>query len=215
MKILFFFIRRLKSKRLAPSDESGQATLEFALTLTLLMSMVFFFVHSAFSLAWANYIQYATFMSARAYLSAGPTIDDQESRAKEIATEMLKTSGGSKDRFETIAKGDSQGLDGADSDFDGLAIGYHPEAAAKGQAGDANYSWMEGVRYRFKSRLFLIPLSGDSKAPENQLSLQSESWLGREPTEDECKKFFTEDLFKKIFTGASAPPLTEVLDNGC
>ncbi len=190
-------------------DRAGQATLEFALTLILLMSTVFFFIHSSFGLAWSSYVQYATFMSARAYLAAGPNPEEQVDRARSVASRMLKKKDNpGEDRLPMIAKGDSQDLDGADEVVPGLAIGFHPAIAAQAQAGDPSYSWMQGVRYRFKSRLFLLPFGGANPAEKkNQLELQSESWLGREPSRSECLEYFTGTL--------SLRAEEVVLDNGC
>lgn len=178
------------------SDEEGQATVEFVLALVMVMSFVLFYIQTALGLAWANYVQYATFMSARAYYSSGQNEADQGARAKKVAIQMLKKgSSGNKDRFGSIGKGDG----GSDADVKGLSIG----AGDQFKAGDPDYSWMEGVRYRFKGRLFMLPFPGNSAGagPDNTLMLQSESWLGREPTVDEC------DAYMSTVKGS--------YDNGC
>jgi hypothetical protein len=149
-------------------NRKGQSTVEFALTLILLMAVIFF--------------HYATFMSARAYLSAGPDQSDQMNRAKLVIEKTLKQSEilANRDRFPGIA----QGVGGS-----GDPAGFDAGPPAEFVAGQRSSSWMQGVRYTFKSRLFLIPMGGSSAngGSANSLTLTSESWLGRETDEDECQ----------------------------
>ena len=165
-----------------PKKEEGQSTTEFALTLILLMGFVFFFMQISLIFGFGNYAHYATFMSARAYLSAGANRDDQIDRAKTVIVRTLKKSVVSTgaDRFPSIAMGTGGG------DPQGFNVD-SPEYVP----GDRNLSWLQGVRYTFRSKLFLIPLGGKSKSAAgnsvNQVTLTSESWLLREPTEDECQ----------------------------
>jgi hypothetical protein len=159
-------------------DQAGQATIEFALTLILLMGFMLFFVQITFVFAWGNYVHYATFMSARAYLAAGPSLADQRERANAVAVRMLKKGGGAEDRLPFVAKGEGQGP------VKGLAVGPGDQYAD----GDRGLSWMDGVRYTFKSRLFMLPLGGGGDKTANSVTLTSESWLGREPAYDECRQ---------------------------
>ncbi len=173
---------------------AGQATIEFALTMMLLLSISFFYIQVCLVMAWGNYVHYATFMSARALLSGGGSQDAQIERAKRVLTGMVKRRGGA-DRFPGIAKGTGGG---------------EPTGAQIGpgdgfEYGNKDQSWQEGVRYTFRSRLFTIPLgsAGGSGAASgqkgaNDLTLTSESWLLRERTYEEC-------LGEK----------TGVIDNGC
>jgi len=161
--------------------EEGQATVEFALTLMLTFAMVFFFIQLSLMFAWGSYVQYATFMSARAYMAAGPNEEDQVARAKSVISRMVKKgeSASGRDRFPFVAKGDGGG------DPNGVKIG----PAEQFDPMTRSSSWMEGVRYTFKSRLFMIPFGKGAPAgndPLNQVTLTSESWLGREPAYAEC-----------------------------
>ncbi len=174
----YLFFRNLNNA------EQGQSTLEFVLTLTLFLGFTFFIIQLGFAFAFGNYVQYATFMAARAYLSAGPSQGDQDSRARFVLGYMLKTSGFQTrtDKFPSIAKGSG----GASADFPGLTLGagglYDPSADAT--------LWMMGVQYKFSSKIIPLPLgvlprAGSSPAL-NSLTLTSESWLGREPSDAEC-----------------------------
>jgi hypothetical protein len=61
---------------------------------------------------------------------------------------------------------------------------------------------MEGVRYTLTCRLVLVPFAGlVGRSAANTLTLTSESWLGREPTFDDCLTFMTTKGW--------------IIDNGC
>jgi hypothetical protein len=180
----------------AAGDKKGQSTLEFALTLMLLMGFVLFYLQLSMMMAFGNYVHYATFMSARALLSAGPDNSDQEARAQEVLVRMVKRRGSAgQDRFPMIAKGEGQG------DVPGAK--FSPPSQFKPT--DPALSWMQGVRYTFRSRLFLMPMGGGGRSAAaqtaNSVSLTSESWLGREPSYQECQ-----DAMGKV---------KGIFDNGC
>lgn len=184
---------RLKFPRRNPAQgEQGQATIEFALTILLVLAFVLLYVQASMVFAWANYIQYATFMSARAYLSAGHDQEDQARRARDVMVVTVKRGIGQPnlDRIPFLAEGEGGG------EPRGVMI----DAPAEFEAQTRDLSWLEGVRYRFKSRVFLVPLSGPSTAPVNTVTLVSESWLGREPSYQDCLGYMGEGW---------------IIDNGC
>ena len=168
----------VKNGKLTKS-EKGQSTVEFALTMVLLMAFVLFFLQLTLVFAWGSYVQYATFMAARAYLAAGESPVEQEDRATAVIVRMLK--GGPQaagvDRLPFIARGVGGGQ------VSGMSIAPPGEF----QDGVRDLSWLQGVRYRFESRLFLLPLAGRSEGGVNSVTLESESWLGREPSSLECQ----------------------------
>jgi len=174
------------------------------MSMLLIFGFLFFFIQLSLILAWGNYVQYATFMSARAYLSGGRDQGDQNDRAKRVLQRMVKLGeGDSRDRFPMVAKGQGSG------DLTGAEIG-------AGQNFDRNnyyLSWMQGVRYTFRSRLFLLPLSVSSRNRPNpnagQLTLTSESWLSRDPTYRECMSYFSNTGIGTIGSGKV------FIDNGC
>lgn len=158
--------------------EQGQSTIEFALTLVLLLGFVLFYIQLSLVMAFGNYAHYATFMAARAYLSAGHSKSDQAERAQAVLTRMLKKPSGNMDRFPSIAKGE-----GGDGTLTGASIS-EPEQFKETDPGS---SWMQGVRYAFKSRLFLLPMGRkQQKGGASSITLKSESWLGREPSTMDC-----------------------------
>lgn len=189
--------RRVARTYSISAGEEGQSTIEFALVLFLLMSFLLFYVQLALMMGYGNYAHYATFMAARAYLSAGPSQADQIQRAQTVIVRMVKKGPGQEgvDRFPSIARATG----------DGDPTGVQIAAPDNFDPGDRNLSWLQGVRYSFKSRLFLIPLgtgSGAAASVSNSaVTLKSESWLGREPDYDECQM----DL----------KPKAGIFDNGC
>lgn len=195
-------------------NESGQATIEFALTLILLMSYVMFYLQLAMVFAWGNYVHYATFMSARALLSAGPDTGDQLERSRAVIVRMLKRgeSAAGVDRFPMIAKGVGGGDPGGYEAIGGADL------PGSDRWNNKDLSWQFGVRYKFRSRIFVIPMgragggapaggAGPGGVPSevNAVTLISESYLGKEPTFEDC-------------TGTDAGGLGSFpgfFDNGC
>ena len=93
--------------RKARDSEAGQSTIEFALVLMLLMGFILFYLQLAMVMGFGNYVHYATFMSARAYLSASGSEPDQAERAKAVINQMVKRANSpGVDRFPQIAKGE-------------------------------------------------------------------------------------------------------------
>lgn len=150
------------------SNEDGQSIIEFILASGVVIALVFGFVRFCYTLGWASYVQYATFMSARAYLAAGPSDEDQVDRAQEVLTKMLKSGGGGADKAPLLARGIGGGS------ITGAEVGPGKEFSPD----DRRQSWMQGVRYTFRARVLGVRAS--------TFEMTSESWLGREPSEDRC-----------------------------
>jgi hypothetical protein len=168
-------------------ENSGQATVEFVLTFILFFAFVLFFFQLSLVFAFGNFAHYATFMAARAYLSAGVDNQDQQTRARDVIVALLKKSAGASgvDKFPSIARGTGGGDPG----------GFEVTPPSQYDPLDPGLSWMQGVRYTFKSNLFIIPLagfgrnasSGANNRSVNSVTLTSESWLGKDPSEADCK----------------------------
>jgi hypothetical protein len=181
--------------------------MEFVLTVILLSGFVLFFARLSFFLGYANLVQYATFLSSRAYQSGAKNQEEQCTAARTVLVSLLRKSSG----LEGEEKyGIAQGFGGGGGDpgcapLVGAAIGRGDKFVAT----DDSYSWLQGVRYTFRSK-FSVSIFGDqpsavssaSSIPPGKLQLTSESWLGREPTEEEC--------LSEIQAKGVEPP-----DNGC
>lgn len=167
--------------------QEGQSTMEFILTMILFVGFLFFFMRLSYFLAYGNFVQYATFLAARSYQAAGPDPADQAERARLVIVRLLKKSEGETgtERYQSIAQGVGGGNPtGAEI---GPGSGYNPTDVAN--------SWLQGVRYTYRSRLFVRLFGSTPNASANgpvrqepgSVTLTSESWLGREPTVSECE----------------------------
>ncbi len=184
-------------------DERGQSTLEFILSFVLVIAFILFYFQLALVFGYGSFVQYATYMASRAYTSASKTEGDQEIRACEVMTSYLGKSGGSgcgisagQEKYAILGKGDGSG--GSDMGITGFAIRPAMDSGKPFNPATRDTSWQQGARYTFKSRIFMIPLTGFGKGAENknetdpdgtavtEVRLTSESWLNREPSEREC-----------------------------
>jgi hypothetical protein len=174
--------------------------------MVFLLSFILFFLQLTFVFAFGNYAHYATFMAARALQSGGGTPEDQKTRAKSVIIQTLKLSEGfaGADRYPSLAKavGGEEDLRGANiGEFRGNKEEFQFDRTDKAK------SWLEGVRYTFRSKLFLMALKPSLNGTESGLDeeggfeLTSESWLQRDPSYQECSALM----------GASGGEF----DNGC
>ncbi len=183
--------------------KSGQSFVEFILTLFAFLTVTFMFVQVALSFGVGNYIQYATYLSARAYL-AGYDLDSQQKKAAQTYMQEFLMPGGS-DVFRNIAKA----VEGGNTDMPGVFIG-GPRLVAEASDTARYKNWEQGVTYTFKSRLYMIPiLKSQAAGLGNNIELESQSWLGREPTADDCQRYLMKRQQSKNIKGAM------LVDNGC
>lgn len=213
-------------------DESGQAIVEFLVVCAVIFTMMFLFVQIAWGIAYGHYVHYATFMASRAYLSAGIVKEAQTSAAGDVLSQMLK-GGVGKDILPFVGKA----REGGDRDTQGpepvagAMVGTHPEAQAREHS--RAYSWAEGVQYNYELNLFLLPIAsfmskdgegktiqgGPSDNPtkgvtwKGKIPMASDSFLGREPTTDEC---FQEMTLMSTRNGIGRQDGNDFIeDNGC
>lgn len=176
----------LNNKALNRSKESGQSIIEFLLGLIIFLGGALFFIKLSMFISASNYVQYATFMAARAYKSSAATNEAQIARAMNLLARTVKR-GGSKDRFRGLLEGKLAPNQVSASRVLGADVG-------PGQDYDANLrtsSWQDGVRYHFRGRFSLGRLGGSQgrgSGTGTEVLFTSEAWLGREPTVDECMR---------------------------
>jgi Flp pilus assembly protein TadG len=182
--------------------EGGQGTVEMVLTLFAFFTILFMYVQIALSFSVANYIQYATFMAARAFLSAHPSEGEQKRAAASVLDAMLRPGGS--EVFGSIAK-PSEGT----GDIPGATIGATSRVELRA-TNSRRKAWEQGVQYKFKTKLYMVPLIRPKPSKDGSgLELISETYLGREPTADECVKY----LKKRQTDLGIQKPL--IFDNGC
>lgn len=180
--------------------QSGQSLIELVLTMFAFFTIAFMYVQVGMGFAVANYFQYVTFMGARAYLSGGV----EEAQQKKAALSLLEVTlrNGGKDRFASIAKAAGDG-----GDLPGVFVGKTARVELGGESARRS-SWEQGVTYSFKMRMHMLPLVKAAKRGEAaSIELKSESWLGRDPSEEECLA----NLRKRKKADGPDP----LFDNGC
>jgi hypothetical protein len=155
--------------RMQKGSRAGQALMEFVLGLMIVISFFFFFIKMSATFAVGNFIHYATFMSARAYMSSAKTPGDQQSNAETVLQKMV---GG---RWKALIKPDAAAAGSVPGGF----VGPGPYA----QDSLALDYWNQGVTYSYTSKLSIYPWSKEGQGID--LKLVSESWMPREQSESE------------------------------
>jgi hypothetical protein len=166
-------------------NQKGQSVVEFLFTSLFFIGFFWFFVRLSLVFAFGNYLHYATFMSARALLSASKPASGNAHLAQnaiDTIKQMLSMGSSSHSAFEFIAIADPSFTDS--SGIDGLKVDnpsqYKPDLTS--------FSWLQGIRYQIKAVLPLMFFFSNKKNPLN-LVLTSESWLGKEPSVSDCQTF--------------------------
>lgn len=185
--------------------QSGQGTVEFILTLFAFFTVVFMYVQVALGIGVANYVQYATYMASRALLSGGADKATQVTAATSVLEIMLKSNG--RDKFPGIVKGSGDGAGG----IDGAFVGSTSRVILK-RDGARDWAWEQGASYKFDVRMYMVPLvPGAKRGKANKVTLQSESWLGRDPSEQECLDNLRDRMSRSGVGGLNSA----LFDNGC
>lgn len=162
------------------------------------------FIQVSLSFGVANYFQYATFISARAFLAGHLTKGDQKSAAVNVLSRMIGA--GTTQRFGSVAQGEGGGGDGPAGSF----VGASTRVRGPKDREVRTTAWEQGVTYAFKVKMYLMPmLPGLSSGDRSKVLLESQSWLGREPTEEECEAVLRD---RKAKSGIKH---TVIYDNGC
>lgn len=183
--------------------QSGQGTIELIVSLFAFITVLFMVVQLSLGFAVANYIQYVTYMASRAFLAGYLDPADQRAAANSYLTRMLQGQGGS-DRFGTIAKGE-----GGSGDITGVTVGSSSRVSIAGNTA-RDTAWEQGVTYAFRIKMYLAPLiPGVHSGNDSTVLLESQSWLGREPTEKDCETVLSSRRQKSQVNNQM------LYDNGC
>jgi len=152
-------------------NRAGQALMEFVLGLMIVISFFFFFLKMSATFVVGNFIHYATFMSARAYMSSAKTQGDQQTNAEKVLQQMV---GG---RWKALIKPDSAAAGSVPGGFIG--------AGSYAQDDPSLDNWNQGATFAYTSKLSIYPWSKEGQGID--LKLTSESWMPREQSEGETK----------------------------
>lgn len=178
-------------------NQRGQSIVELVVSLFAFFTVLFLFVQLGISFGLANYIHYATYMAARSYMAGYRDESEQTKAAQAVLDTMLNASSGG--RFKGLIEQHSDGP------FIGKAQGVVTKIDGSRQS-----SWEQGVRYKFKARLNMLPIIKSTSGKGNWVDLESQTFLGREPTEADCDTYMATDgpQKKKAQNGF-------LYDNGC
>ena len=193
--------------RTKKNRQQGQGIVELLVTLFAFFTLAFMYVQVALSFSVANYFQYIVYMGSRAYLSGH--VDEAEQ--KKMALRLLEATlqGGGRDRFSSIARGVGDG------DITGVFVGRSPRAAL-GADSSRDTAWEQGVTYKFKMRMYMMPMvKGAKRGEDANLELTTESWLGRDPSEEECLQALQRRKSSGANAGSGAGGADYLYDNGC
>ena len=169
--------------------ESGQAAIEFIVVVVVIFFFLFFLLSLSMAMVVSDYVEYATFMAARTYKSGYSSEERQRIFAQRVFTAYTE-------RIEPVAR-----------NFDLQFINI-------GGSGDDRTA---GILTSYELDLFYLPpifISGDN-APVSRITLRSESILGRDPSFQDCRNFFT-NFNNRLGLNVSSPGALEPMaDNGC
>ncbi len=167
-------------------SRSGQSAIEFIIVVVVILFFLLFFLSLSVLLITSEYIEYATFMSARTYKSMFGSQNDQQQNAKIVFDTYAQ-------RVQGIARNFNLSfLDGQD----------------RGQQA-------AGVRASYSIDLFYLPPFFMQNIPQSRIRLSTETRLGRDSSYEDCFNFFN-TFIQKFPIGVSGGKYVGLMDdNGC
>lgn len=180
-----FLQRRLLATTL--NNRRGQSAIEFMVVVIVLLFFLLFFLSLAILFVVSDYIEYATFMSARTYKSMFSSRAVQERNARLVFDSYVNRVQGIARNFNVeYVDGDDRGDQGA------------------------------GVRSSYEIDLFYMPpLFIPDGFPGSRITLTTETRLGRDPAYEDCINYFRE-FSNRLGLGIDGTNyLSQMDDNGC
>ena len=204
------------------SSKKGQTLIEFALVSIIFIFLLVLTFNAILAFSVQQYLSYATFMSARAYQAAGDNPADQVARARGILSQFIPgLPPPGTDNFG------SPGLPIKFSLFPRPIAFLQQIQIPDPQPGDEGAGIPDpprAIRLVFNMPLAQIPLGQLVRERLGLIRLESQSFLGREVSTQECRGFFRGFLSSYRIPGAPAnhqnfvgSPSSSLLmeDNGC
>jgi hypothetical protein len=202
------------------NNQGGQITVDFLFALVLVLGFTAVLFVVTFTLSMASVTQYITFAAGRNYVAAHLDEATQKKRALDKYHELI-----SDPVFKPLY---ANGWFQVDADAN---VGDHTKIIPgyQGPAGTSNQFWGVGTRFVARILDFHIPFFG-STAPDGDGSGSGfktyiGSYLGREPSADECAKLTAErwNAIRALpvsggssySTGSTTSGYYPMTDNGC
>ncbi len=170
---------------LKKKGQRGQAAIEFIAISVVLFFFLLFFLSISILFVVSDYVEYATFMAARTYKSGASRQPIQQRNAEIVFNSYF-------DKIQGLAR--RPNLEFVRTEQDNVRT--------------------EGILASYDIDLFYLPpvFAGNLGTP-SRIRLNSETHLGRDPSHEECRTFFTN--FGQS-AGVSDPNILEMMeDNGC
>jgi hypothetical protein len=169
------------------NNQKGQATIEFILSMILVLAFLFLFITLGINHTLGYVVQYVTYMSGRTYLSYDNGSNEIESAIQSAESESKKTFA----RFK---------LD---------AIGLSPSQLQINSPLEIEKKVYVGVYYFFQKPFNLYSIGNNE---DNQTNFLSEAFLGKEPTNIDC---YNQVCSAMGITNCSKASDVTLFDNGC
>jgi hypothetical protein len=168
------------------SSDSGQSTIEFLTTFSVVLTFLFVFVRVALSFTNGYMVHYATFMASRTYY----TYDDNSNEPAGIDSRAFTKA---RETFGKIISAN------------GIELEQHsPESG--------NNKTFVGVIAKFRQKFSSSNVIGGNEL----IDFVSESFLGRTPMNGECAEMTCEGIKNALGTSScELKDHTTVFDNGC
>jgi hypothetical protein len=166
-----------------PSRKSGQSVVEFIFVILAFLNLFVVTFNATMAFAVQQYVSYATFMAARAFQASNESPPIQRASAEAVLRGYLFMSPADADeevfRFGGTGKGAARDIkwEIPDANADLPAFGQMPPQPGR------------RIRVQFKVPLFQLPF-GELSKDWAWVPLEAVSYLGRDPTIEECRKFF-------------------------
>jgi Flp pilus assembly protein TadG len=165
-------------------NKKGQAAVEFIFVALVIFFFLFFLLSISIVLTVSTYIDYATFMAARTYKAGASGEDIQKRNAETVFNSYF-------DKIQGLARRPT------------LSFGDTEES-------NPNTS---GITATYQMDLFYIPPLFIGGSSPSQISLSTETHLGRDPSFKECQSFFRG--FAQRFGVNDGRFVDGMEDNGC
>ncbi|MEO5668716.1 MAG: TadE family protein [Bdellovibrionota bacterium] len=190
------------------NSKRGQSVIEFILVIAVFLNLLVITINATMAFAVQQYMSYAAFMAARAYQASNLSPDGQAQAALTVLKSYVFIVDGDEGskifRFgkKEIATARNVGWELPDSSASGLPkYGQMPPDTGR------------RILITFEVPLFKLPFGQKSKALA-WIPLQAVSYLGREPTVEECHSFF-KNFYDYYKHGGSGDEWLGMDDNNC
>jgi hypothetical protein len=187
------------------SNQSGALTLDFIFALVLVLSMTFLLGLFSFTLSVVEGIQYLTYSSSRAYFASHMSEQHQRQAAQRKFNELSATGS-----YKKLLK----------KDWFSISIDNIGDNKREYGAEDSLDIFI-GVRAKVVANILSqsIPLFGSTEG-DTPFVTYTTSFIGREPSMEECMNVVNERFTMLVHQGGYTLPTPEIKyerfdDNGC